>query len=259
MQLRLLMTRAINAIAWTLGAALLSRRQFNLPRWTRRQEFFDLHSSAVSWLDENLSILERDASGLRRFGTDTWDYCHGAVRSIFHFAVAAPRRLPSVGCTRNVIAVYGFDGDPGERLEKIAETMSTAGWKRIAPLPMRPWEGANGYAMLEWQPDAKDAEAPWGGKNSSPHMTLSWCSRGQETPLEQVPSRTHISTRNYLALECSGTEYWNLPESALESHEHVLAVTVTLSYYSSLDSWRPQRRIPRHLLPTKPKPWVSPR
>ena len=254
-----IMTRAINAITRALGAALLSRRQFNLPRWTRRQEFVDLHSSAVSWLDENLSILERDAPGLRRFGTDTWDYCHGAVRSIFHFPVAAPRHLPSVGCTRNVIAVYGFDGDPGERLEKIAETMSMAGWKRIAPLPLRPWESTNGYAMLGWQPDVKDTEAPWGGKNSSPYMTLSWCSRGQESPLEQDPSRTHISTRNYLTLECSGTEYWKLPESALEGHEHVLAVTVTLSYYSSLDSWRPQRRIPRHLLPTKPKPWVSPR
>ncbi|WP_198035396.1 hypothetical protein [Streptacidiphilus rugosus] len=258
------MIQTINAPARVLGAALLSRRQFNLSRWTRGQEFIDLHASAVSWLDENLNILECESPWLHRFGVDTWDYCHGAVRSMFHFSVAAPRHVPSVGCTRNVIAVYGFDGDPGERLEKIAETMSAAGWKRIAPLPMRPWEGDNGYAMLEWQPipvagprPAEDVVAPWGGRNSSPYIALSWCSRGEQTPLDQDPSRMHINTRNYLALESSGTEYWKIPDAVLEGHEHVLAVNINLGYYSSLDSMRSQRRIPRHLLPTKPKPWGS--
>lgn len=187
-----------------------------------------------------------------------WDYCRGEVRSPFDFSLA-PRFRASAGCGRQVIAVYGFDGDLTERLGQLAEALSAAGWERIGPLPMRAWADADRYALLSWQPNAVldyplgvDGTPPWGRPTLSPHMRLSWTSSGQATRLWQDPNRNRSDTRNYQSVESSDSEYWKLPDSALERYDHTLAVHLDLSYYSNPDALARRHRIPRHLLPTPP-------
>jgi len=252
------LVRLLRPALRVLRVVLTSRRQLNLPRWIRGRTFGELHGSVVAWLDSHLATVEHGAPWLHRVGTDVWDYCRGEVRSPFDFSLA-PRFRASAGCGRQVIAVYGFDGDLTERLGQLAEALSAAGWERIGPLPMRAWADADRYALLSWQPNAVldyplgvDGTPPWGRPTLSPHMRLSWTSSGQATRLRQDPNRNRSDTRNYQSVESSDSEYWKLPDSALERYDHTLAVHLDLSYYSNPDALARRHRIPRHLLPTPP-------
>jgi hypothetical protein len=247
------MTGAVRAV-W---AVLSSRRQLDLPRWTRGQAFAELHNTVVAWLDGHLAAVERGAPWLRRVGIDVSDHCRGRVNSPFRFSLA-PRDTAALGCTRNVIAVYGFDGALTQRLEQCGQSLSAAGWERSGPLPLRAWTGSEGDASLRWRPDAAlsyppglSTVPPWGLAPLSPQMWLSWSSGGQNIrQLQQNPHRTSRNTRNRLAVESSGTEYWKLPDTALTYFEHTLTVHMSLAYYADSNPLDRRHRIPRYLLPT---------
>lgn len=243
--------RALKAISRMVWVVLVSRRQLNLPRWVRGHTFADLHSVMVAWLDSHFAMVERSAPWLHRVGSDVWDYCKGSVHSPVDISFA-PRVRASAGCVRDVIVVYGFDGDLPERIRQLVKALSAAGWGR-----MRPHPDGDGYTTLSWRPNAElscppgmEGVPPWGGPALDPHMWLSWSSQGQATRLRQDPNRALSSSRNYLAVESTGTEYWKLPDEALNHHNHTLAVHIRLAYYSNLNPLARRCRIPRYLLPT---------
>jgi hypothetical protein len=237
---------------------MTSRRQFDLGRWTADDTFVQLHDTVVIWLDRHFATIEEGAPWLDRIGVDTWDYCRATVRPRLEFSLG-PRYRATAGCTRDVIAVYGFDGALAQRLGELSEALSAAGWRRVGPLPIRLWEDAHGEAVMKWRPSAAlshppgmEGKAPWEKPPLDPHMWLSWSSRGQDNRLRRDPNRLRTSARNLISVEFSGTEYWNLPDTALQEHEHVLAIKLDLSYYSNPDALRRPHRIPRHILPTRP-------
>jgi hypothetical protein len=252
-----LVVRILKPVLGAAWVVLTSRRQLNLPRWVRGRTFTDLHGHIVAWLDDHFATIERGAPWLHRFGVDVWDYCHGEVNSTFDFTLARRFRA-SAGCMRDVIVVYGFDGDVAGRLDQLAEALSTVGWRRTGPHPLRPWADADG-ALLTWQPNATVSYPPgmerkpaWGSTTLDPIMWMVWSSRGQTTSLGPNPKRTPDDTRNDLTVESRATEYWKLPDAALEQHDHALVVKVSLSYYSNPNPLARRHRIPRYLLPTRP-------
>jgi hypothetical protein len=241
-----------------LWIPLLSRRQFDLDRWTHGQDYADLHGSIVEWLDGRVEAVESNAPWLDKIGIDVWDYCQGAVYSPFDFTLE-PRRRASATCVRDVIAVYGFDGDLTERLGQLTDALSAAGWKRVGPLPLKAWEDSNGGATLTWQPTGTfgypsgiEGRLPWDEPALTPHMWLSWCGRGEAVQLKKNPSRTRNDAPDYISVESSATEYWKMPETALEFNENVLVMQVNLAYYSNPNALARPYRIPRNRLPTPP-------
>jgi hypothetical protein len=258
MQMRELPVRITRAGLKAAWVALTSRRQLNLPRWIRGRTFAEIHGSVVTWLDSHFAMVERGAPWLDRVGTDIWDYCRGSVNSPFEFTLKTRVRA-TAGCGRSVIAVYGFDGDLPECIDRISVAFSAAGWERIGPLPLRPWADANGEAVMGWRPNTAlgyppgmAGIPPWGTPPLDPHMWLVWSSRGQQTRMRQDPTRTQSHTRNSVSVEFSGTEYWKFPEAALADHEHALSVQIDLGYYSNPEALTLRHRIPRYLLPTQP-------
>jgi hypothetical protein len=236
---------------------LLPGREFDFARWTRRRAFVDLHATVVAWLDGHFEAIELGAPWLRRVGTDVSDYCEGEIRSRFGFSLT-PRFRARVGCQRSVIVVYGFDGDLTGRLDRLAETLLTVGWKRSGPLPLKAWADAEGYASLDWRPNAAlsrprgmNGIPPSAAASLSPHMWMSWSSRGQATRLRRDPARTRSNTLNYLAVESSGTEYWKFPGMALEENDHTVAVKINLGYYNDTAALTRPHRVPRYLLPAR--------
>jgi hypothetical protein len=230
-----------------------SRRQLNLRRWVRGQEFIDLHERVAGWLDRHLAIMESGAPWLTRIGVDVYEICYGAVRPRFEFSLESGPRA-SVSCVREVIAVYGFNGLPASRLGHLEYALSVAGWLRSGA---GPWVGSRGNAVLRWEPsDELDyppgmaGVPPLGRPALAPAMWLSWGSRGQPARLRPNPARKRGDDRNYLTIESSGVEYWKFPEVALSDHEHVIAANLNLSYYSNPTPLEPQHRIPRYFLPT---------
>jgi len=103
-----------------------ARRQFDLPRWTRSQEFRDLHSTSVAWLESHFELIERGAPWLHRVGSDVRDFCSGRVTGLTFDLT--PHFKANVGCAREVTAVYGFDGPQLARLRSLDQAMPAAGW-----------------------------------------------------------------------------------------------------------------------------------
>lgn len=259
MKVHPLLIRAVKPVGRAIAFVLLARRQFNLPRWTGRQEFVDEHNGVVAWLDSHFAALEHGAPWLHRFGTTAWDYCSGVVRSSFDISLT-PRVHASVACNRNVTAVYGFDGDLTEHLSEVREALSTAGWTRSV-WSTRAWVPEDSGNSLLWRPTAALGYPPGTVENPpprgprfAPSMWVFWSSRGQETPAGQNPHIAHANTRNYLVVESTPTDRWELSNAALENHDHALVVLLVLSYAKS-DSPAQRRRIPRHLLPTRRARW----
>jgi hypothetical protein len=262
-RLKKLPTRALRAVLKASYAVLTSRRQLNLKRWIRTRRFQDLHGHVVEWLDQHYATLERGSPWLHLVGTDAWDYCSGRVHSLFEISLQ-PRYKASAGCTRDVIVVYGFDGDLTQRLHQLEPVLSTAGWTRTGPLPLQPWAQAQA-AVMRWEPTTALTYAPgleeippYYERKLTPFMWLSWYSRGQTSRLAPSPyGRKALNTRNHQAVQADSTEYWRFPASALAQYEHALVVHVILGYYGDQAALGWRHRIPRYLLPTRPEGHIN--
>lgn len=249
-----LLVRILSPAFRVLWVVLVARRQFNLPRWVRGRRFTAVHDLVVAWLDGHFAVVERGAPWLRRIGADVHDRCSGAARSVFEFSLESGPRA-SVACHRDIIVVYGFDGDLGQRLGQLTEALSAAGWERSRPFSLlREREDASRHAWLTWEPSPAWGYPPGpdgiplcGDRPLSPRMLLTWTSRGQTSRLRQDPNRRTIRTRNFLTVESSDTEYWKLPETALARHDHIATLTVSLAYYHLPGG----RGVPRYLRPSR--------
>jgi hypothetical protein len=256
--------------------ALLSRRQFNLPRWTRRQEFRALHRDSVMWLDSRFLLIEQGAPWLVRVGDDVLDFCQGGVAN--RFERRKGRSGASVGCIRKVTVVYGFDGELILRLRSLDQAIPLAGWQVGTRALPQSWadldpdraaraEGLAGWRMrwmtdrrvsLRWSPTAATGYPanvvemrPWGKPPFAPEMRVTWSSRGQSTGWRQDPDKKRDRTRNYLPLEISDLSVPELLEQALARYEHALTVTIPLGYYANPNAKVLGHRVPRYLLPSR--------
>lgn len=261
-------------LAPALRALVLRRRQVDLPRWTRGNDFASLHLEAVSWLDGHLAAIERDAPWLHPAGGDVWDFCAGKI--ISRFLQFEPGFGASAHCVRVVRAVYGFDGPLLTRLRSLDRAMPPAGWELRGPdrpswtdldtaamtvgaaSHRRRWM-ADRYALQRWRPTAAlgyppggPGTPPWGQPPLAPRMRVTWSSRGQEPHVRSDPNRTRAPTRNYLPVEISETTAPDLVAAALERHEHALTVTIDLGYYANPNARARPHRMPRYLVPTRP-------
>jgi hypothetical protein len=252
------------------------RRQFNLPRWTRRQEFRDLRRAAVAWLDRHFELIERGAPWLNQVGSDVQDSCSAHVRGLIE-DFFSPRPRATAGCARTVTAVYGFDDPLIARLRSLDQALATAGWE-LGGLAWQSWAdlvppatAAPGLARhkvrwmtdrqanLTWRPTIaldypQEAERmrPWGQPPLGATMRVTWSSRGQETGWRRNPGETPergVRTRTHLPLEISERTVPELLDEALARYEHALTVTIRFSYYSNENAKARPHRIPRYLLP----------
>jgi hypothetical protein len=266
-RLRLILVAALRPV-------VLRRRQVDLPRWTRGNDFAFLHSEAVTWLDSHLAVIERGAPWLQPAGREVRDFCAGKV--ISRLVRFGPGFGASAHCVRVVRAVYGFDGPLLTRLRSLDLAIPPAGWELRGP--GRPsWTDlddaamttaaagrrtrwmADRYARLRWRPAAAigyppggPGTPPWGQPPLDPSMLVTWCSRGQDSGARSDPNRTRAATRNYLPVEVSATTAPDLQAAALERHEHELTVTLELGYYRNPNARARPHRMPRYLIPTRP-------
>lgn len=176
-------------------------------------------------------------------------------------------------------AVYGFDGPEAARLRSLELAFPVAGWQighgnltgfwadihgtvlARAPdtLPAHRRWMAYRYANLNWRPGAVIGLPSYGegvpprgdGRPPfAPHMRVFWRSAGQEITARHDSCRTDPATRNRLPLQNSGVQLPELLDNALRRHDHVLSITLPLSYYvNTLPRSRPHR-VRRYLLPT---------
>ena len=234
-------------------------------------------------MERHFELIEDNAPWLDRIGTDLWDYCRGSARS--------PGFKPGSGghaaCTRILTVVYGFDGRLLAKLDVIGEALFAAGWGKIknvrrAGRPVEQfWVALNGEGILEgkdsdfgpsriprsirpqWRPNkmlsrptGMESTPPWGRRPLSPDMSVACVSRGgtrQVPPPDHVGNRIRNAPLNYLLLDNSEVERHALEEDALGSHDHALTVTISLTYYSNPNARALPYRIPRYLLPARPR------
>ena len=247
-----------------------SRRQFNLPRWTRGREFRDLHSTAVAWLESHFELIEGAAPWLHRAGRQVRDTCSGQVKGLA--LDLTPHFKASVSCAREVTAVYGFDGPLTARLRSLDQAIPAAGWELPARQTWQDFDSGTAattpglaefrtrwvtdrQVVLTWRPTAA-LGLPAGGERMrprahpplAPSMRVTWSSRGQPPGWLGDPNEAKDTTRNYLPLEVSEPGVQELLEQALVRSEHVLTVTIELSYYSNPDARAWRQRIPRYIL-----------
>jgi hypothetical protein len=253
-----------------------SRRQFDLPRWTGGREFRDLHSSAVTWLENHFELIEGGAPWLHQAGRQVRDSCSGQFRGLtLDFT---PHFKASVSCARAVTAVYGFDGPLTARLRSLDEAIPAAGWELPARQTWQDFDSGAAAAspgmaefrrrwvtdrrvVLTWRPTAalglppgSERMRPWPHPPLAPYMQVTWSNRGQPTGWLGDPNETRAATRNYLPLEVSESGVPELLEQALGRYQHALTVTIDLAYYSNPNprAWR--HRVPRYILPTRARP-----
>jgi len=99
----------------------------DLARLTRSREFGHLQSASAAWLERNFELIERAAPWLDRAGRWVCDRCHTSWESGLPW-VQLPRPAPRAGCSREVTAVYGFDGSLPAGLAGLAAALAAAGW-----------------------------------------------------------------------------------------------------------------------------------
>jgi hypothetical protein len=257
-----------------LALLAMPRRQLNMPRWTRGREFRHLHAVSVAWMDSHFELIERGAPSLQRVGSDVWDFCRGGVQPFFRleggFAAGA-------GCIREVTVAYGFDGRLVPLLRSLDQALPPAGWKLGTPALPQSWADLDpDYAAtteklarhrtrwmldrrvnLTWGPTEAlgyppDGEGtpPWGRPPLTPHMRVTWSSRGQDTGWRGDPNKQRPTTRGYVAVEVSESGVVQMLAAALARYEHALTVTINLAYYSNPNARAWRHRIPRYLVPT---------
>jgi hypothetical protein len=220
-----------------------------------------LREVIVAWLDSHFQLLEHSAPWLSRIGAEVYDHCSGGVspRLSRNFMATSRSSRASAQCHRQVTVVYGFDGAPATRLGSLAEALSAAGWERYGPNAEQPWTAdLDGLARLRWRPSAALSHPPglaetppWGGHRLSPLMQLLWSDREQDSEWRPNPPRRRWrATRDHLPVEISEAEASSLLSEALERHQHVLAVTMDLSYYANVKALSRPHRLPRYLFPT---------
>ncbi len=266
--------RRVGAVPLRILALLAgSRRQFNLPRWTRSGEFRDLHSSAAAWLENHFELIEGGAPWLHQAGRQVRDACSGQFRGLtLDFT---PHFKASVSCARAVTAVYGFDGPLTARLRSLDRAIPAAGWELPARQTWQDFDSGSAatspgmaafrrrwvtdrQVVLTWRPTAalglpagSARMRPWPHPSLAPSMRVTWSSRGQPAGWLGDPPETRAATRNYLPLEVSEAALPELLEQALARYEHALTVTIELSYYSNPDARAWRHRVPRYILPTR--------
>lgn len=269
----------MRTVVGLLFRALLAapRRQFNLPRWTRRRKFRELHHDSVVWLDSHFRLIEQGAPWLSFVGSDVWDFCRGGVDNRFLRLQAGSGA--GVGCIRNVTAVYGFDGRLIARLRSLEQALPPVGWQLGTPALPQSWTDldpgsaatAEGLARhrtrwmtdrrvdLRWSPTAAmeyppdgAGTPPWGRPPLTPQMRVTWASRGQARSWREDPNKRRPTTRQYLPQEVSELSVPDLLDRALADHEHAFTVTITLAYYSNPNAKVYRHRVPRYLFPSTP-------
>jgi hypothetical protein len=262
----------------TVFRALLAtpRRQFNLPRWTGRREFGELHGDTVAWLDSHFGLIEEAAPWLRRTGSDVWDYCRGGVSN--QFLRLEGGSGAGVGCVREVTAVYGFDGRLLSHLRSLDQALTPAGWKLGTPALPQSWADldpdsaatAEGLARhwtrwmidrrvnLTWGPTGAltyppggEGTPPWGRPPLAPQMRVMWTNRGESTGWRVDSNKARGETQNYLPLEVSESHVPDLLGQTLSEYEHALTMTINLAYYSNPDARLHRHRVPRYIVPTR--------
>jgi hypothetical protein len=264
------------------GKALLGlimgtpRRQPNLRRLARRGSFQKLHSVSSQWLERHFQLIEADAPWLDRVGTELWDYCRGAARP----PGLNPGFRVSAVCTRALTAVYGFDGPLLEKLDMLGEALFSAGWGKIKNVRRdgRPveqfWVALTGDDILgprnsdfgprsiqpQWRPNkmlsrpvGMEGTPPWGTLPLSPDMSVEFVSPDdtRQRPPDHVGNTIRDAPRNYLLLDSSGADQRAPASDGHGSHDHAVAVSIDLDYYSNPNAKALQHRIPRYWLPTR--------
>lgn len=255
------------------------RRQIDLPRFTRRRRFRNLHDESVTWLDSHFELIEHGAPWLHRVGRDVWDCCTGRVSNPFLRLEPGPGA--HAGCRREVTTVYGFNGQLSACLRSLDQAMPPAGWEMAALARGQSWAALNSTDLngtepadaltrhrtrwmtdrqvnLNWRPGAAlgyppsgPRTPPWREEAFTPSMRVSWSSRGQETGWQRDPNKTRTATRNYFPLEVSESGVPELLDEALARYEHALTVTIDLGYYVNRNAAALRHRMPRYLLPTR--------
>lgn len=252
-----------------------ARRQFNLPRWTGRREFRDVHSTAVTWLDSHFELIEDGAPWLNAVGRRIRDFCTGRVRG-WEFTIGSVPVKATAGCRRQVTAVYGFDGPLTERIRSLGQALPAAGWELSRWQAWQDFDPATAAAAvglraqsrvswmtdrtvgLTWQPtEALSLPAnlermrPAGRPPLTPTMRVSWASRGQRIGWVGHVPEPGTATRNFLPIEVNDARVPDLVDQALARCEHALAVTIDLSYYTNPNPRAWFGGVPRYLLPTR--------
>lgn len=269
-------------VAEAAGKALLGlmigmpRRQPNLRRLVHRRVFQELHAVSAAWMDRHFELIETSAPWLDRIGRDLLDYCRGFARP----PGLDPGFRASAGCTRALTVVYGFDGSLLTKLDMFGEALFAAGWgklknvRRSGRFAEQLWIPLNGEELLarkdidsglgpmhpEWRPNERlsrpagmEGTPPWGRLPLSPDMSVSCISRDQTRQVmpSDLAGSAQRAPRNYLLLDNTEVERQALEDHALGTHEHALAVNISLQYYSNPNAKASPHRIPRYWLPTR--------
>lgn len=257
----------------------LPRRQVNLRRWTRSQEFGDLRREAVAWLDRHFELIERGAPWLVAGGASVTDVCSAFIGNASFGQMGTGAGTES---GRKVTVVYGFGGPLIPLLRSLDQAFPVAGWQLGTQASRQSWadldpeaaSAATGLARsytrwmtdrsvtLEWHPTEAlgyppglDRMRPCGLPPFRPAMTVTWASRGQDIGWRMIEDAITMRdvTRNLVPLEVSELKVPQLLEGTLARYEHALAVTIGLAYYVNLNPKVRPYRMRRHVIPTRPR------
>lgn len=270
----------LGAIPVIVIASGIPRRQFNLPGLVASSEFLAIRSEYVAWQNRHFEVIEQGAPWLHLVGRDVHETCHGRVprsRGLFDLS---PRPGPTVGCGRDVTAVYGFDGPETDRLHSLELAFPVSGWEIGRRDMTGSWADIDDAALagppdtlplhhrwmayrdtnLTWRPSAAighpsygEGSPPWGDDRPPfvPRMRVSWLRAGEEITATRDTNRTSSVTRNHLPLENSDVQHPELLEEALRRHDYAMSVTMELSYYVNYSPRSRPHRVRRYLLPTR--------
>jgi hypothetical protein len=120
-------------------------------------------------------------------------------------------------------------------------------WRALKVQPQ--WRPGDALGL----PIDTEGTPPWDGVPLSPRMSVSCVSRGQQrraSPTDHLDSARR-APRNYLLLENSEEDQQALEDRALATYEYMVAVTISLDYYSNPNAKAWPHRIPRYWLPTQ--------
>jgi hypothetical protein len=254
----------------------------NLERLARTRRFRENRSAAEGWIERQFAPLraapwlDQAAAYVYDYGTSMpgqgarWHLRFGNLMRLNGGVYARPQFY------RHVAVVFGFDGDLPRQILDVIGLVEQSGWqlrlrnsRHMTTDPQWPIGAiaeSNGAALGLWVGPEKPPCLAQGGELKPCSTHVVWTSRDIPDP---HPAYTTMKTPPYilgrnvpekptwsdLPLKFSGpqppVEIGDFAASALESHEHAVAVLVELTYFVCWPTERP-RGIPRRLIP---RPW----